>query len=101
MASHESTYRPSTRIGKWMDARLPIVRVMYAQFVDFPTPRNLKYFWTTGGLLAFFLAVQMMTGVVLAMHYAPTAGDAFNSIEHIRRDVNFGWLIRNLHAVGS
>jgi ubiquinol-cytochrome c reductase cytochrome b/c1 subunit len=101
MASHESTYRPTTRFGKWLDARLPIARLMYAQFVEFPTPRNLNYFWTTGGLLTFFLAVQIMTGVVLAMHYVPTASDAFNSIEHIRRDVNYGWLIRNLHAVGS
>ena len=60
---------------------------------------------TTSGpsarLLSFCLAVQIVTGVVLAMHYAPTAADAFNSVEHIRRDVNYGWLIRNIHAVGA
>src|SRR5262245_19191714 len=98
MASHESTYRPLSSIGKWMDARLPLARLMHAQFVDFPTPRNINYLWTTGGLLTFFLGVQIATGVVPAMHYAPTAADAFNTVEHIRRDVNYGWLMRNLHA---
>src|SRR6516165_116907 len=101
MANHESTYRPTSSIGRWMDARLPVARIMHAQFVDFPTPRNINYLWTTGGLLTFFLGVQIATGVVLAMHYAPTAADAFNTVEHIRRDVNYGWLMRNLHAVGA
>ena len=101
MASHESTYQPSTRFEKWLDARLPVMRMMHAQFVDFPTPRNINYLWTAGALLTFCLAVQILTGVVLAMHYAPTAADAFNSVEHIRRDVNYGWLIRNIHAVGA
>ena len=77
------------------------MRMMHAQFVDFPTPRNINYLWTAGALLSFCLAVQILTGIVLAMHYAPTAADAFNSVEHIRRDVNFGWLIRNIHAVGA
>ncbi len=55
MASHESSYEPTTRIGKWMDARLPLARMMHAQFVDFPTPRNINYLWTFGGILTFFL----------------------------------------------
>src|SRR5258708_28373159 len=101
MATHESTYEPTSSIGKWMDARLPVARMMHAQFVDFPTPRNINYLWTTGGLLTFFLVVQIVTGIVLAMHFAPTAADAFNSVEHIRRDVNYGWLMRSLHAVGA
>ena len=92
---------PTTSFGKWMDARLPLMRMMHAQFVDFPTPRNINYLWTSGGMLTFFLAVQIVTGIVLAMHYLPSAADAFNSVEHIRRDVNFGWLIRNMHAVGA
>ena len=75
--------------------------MMHGQFVDFPTPRNINYLWTTGGLLSFFLGAQIVTGIVLAMHYVPTAADAFNSVEHIRRDVNYGWLLRNLHAVGA
>ena len=96
-----STYQPTTRFEKWLDARLPVMRMMHAQFVDFPTPRNINYLWTAGALLTFCLAVQILTGIVLAMHYAPTAADAFNSVEHIRRDVNYGWLIRNIHAVGA
>ena len=74
MASHESTYQPKTRIEKWLDARLPVMRMMHAQFVDFPTPRNINYLWTAGALLTFCLAVQILTGIVLAMHYAPTRG---------------------------
>lgn len=101
MASHESTYRPTSKISKWLDARLPVERMMHGQFVDFPTPRNINYLWTTGGLLTFFLAIQIITGIVLAMHYVPSATEAFNSVEHIRRDVNYGWLIRNIHAVGA
>ncbi len=101
MSSHESTYQPNTRIEKWLDARLPVLRMMHAQFVDFPTPRNINYLWTAGALLSFCLAVQILTGIVLAMHFVPSAADAFNSVEHIRRDVNYGWLIRNMHAVGA
>jgi ubiquinol-cytochrome c reductase cytochrome b/c1 subunit len=101
MASHESTFRPASRAGKWLDERLPLPRLMHGQFVDFPTPRNINYLWTTGGLLTFFLGVQIATGIVLAMHYIPSAGDAFSSVEAIRRDVNYGWLLRNIHMVGA
>jgi ubiquinol-cytochrome c reductase cytochrome b/c1 subunit len=101
MAGHQSTYEPKSRAGKWWDERLPVARMMHGQFVDFPTPRNLNYLWTFGGILTFCLMAQIVTGVVLAMHYQPSAAEAFNSIEHIRRDVNFGWLLRNLHAVGA
>ncbi len=98
---HEETYRPGSAFAKWMDDRLPIARMVHGQFVDFATPRNLNYLWTFGGILTFVLGVQILTGIVLAMHYVPSATDAFDSIEHIRRDVNFGWLIRSLHAVGA
>jgi len=101
MSNHESSYEPTTNIGKWMDARLPLMRVVNAQLVDFPTPRNLNYLWTFGGILTFCLVAQLVTGIVLAMHYQPSAAEAFNSVEDIRRNVNFGWLIRNLHAVGA
>ena len=101
MAGHESTYQPKSRFERWLDERLPIARMMHAQFVDFPTPRNINYLWTTGGMLTFFLGAQILTGIVLAMHYLPSAHDAFSSVEAIRRDVNYGWLIRNLHAVGA
>jgi ubiquinol-cytochrome c reductase cytochrome b subunit len=101
MALHGSTYEPKSGFGKWMDARLPVGRLMHTQFVEFPTPRNLNYLWTFGGILTFFLLAQILTGIVLAMHYQPSATGAFDSIETIRRDVNYGWLIRNLHAVGA
>lgn len=101
MANHQSTYEPTSRLGKWWDERLPVARMMHDQFVDFPTPRNLNYLWTFGGILTFCLAAQIITGIVLAMHYQPSAEAAFNSVEHIRRDVNYGWMIRNFHAVGA
>jgi ubiquinol-cytochrome c reductase cytochrome b subunit len=101
MANHESTYEPKSAVAKWFDERLPVARLMHGQFVDFPTPRNLNYLWTFGGILTFCLAAQILTGVVLAMHYQPSATGAFDSIEHIRRNVNYGWMIRNMHAVGA
>ena len=101
MSTHPSSYQPNTKVEQWLDQRLPIVRMVHGQFVDFPTPRNLNYWWTFGGILTLVLASQILTGIVLAMHYAPTATDAFDSVERIRRDVNFGWLIRNMHAVGA
>ena len=101
MAAHESTYEPKSRFAKWMDDRLPIGRMVHDQFVDFPTPRNLNYLWTFGSILTFLLMAQILTGIVLAMHYQASAADAFDSIERIRRDVNYGWLLRPLHAVGA
>ena len=101
MALHASSYEPKSKFSKWMDERLPVAPLMHSQFVDFPTPRNLNYWWTFGGILTFFLLAQIVTGVVLAMHYQPSATEAFDSVEAIRRDVNYGWLIRNLHAVGA
>jgi ubiquinol-cytochrome c reductase cytochrome b subunit len=83
-----------------MDERLPIIRVG-VDFLTFPTPRNLNYLWTFGGILTFCLVTQIVTGIVLAMHYVPNATMAFDSIEHIRRDVNWGWLIQPIHAVGA
>jgi ubiquinol-cytochrome c reductase cytochrome b/c1 subunit len=99
--AHASRYKPKSRIGRWLDARLPVARVMHDQFIAYPTPRNLNYWWTFGAILAFMLAAQIATGVVLAMHYVPTSEDAFDSVEHIMRDVNWGWLLRYTHAVGS
>ncbi|WP_295556640.1 cytochrome b N-terminal domain-containing protein [uncultured Hyphomicrobium sp.] len=98
---HSSSYEPKSSFAKWWDDRLPIARLMHGQFVDFPTPRNLNYLWTFGGILTFCLVAQIATGIVLAMHYQPSAADAFNSVEAIRRDVNYGWMIRNFHAVGA
>ncbi|MEM7740304.1 MAG: cytochrome b N-terminal domain-containing protein [Pseudomonadota bacterium] len=99
--SHESTYNPSTGIEKWIDRRMPIVRLGYDSFIDFPTPKNLNYWYTFGVILSLVLVVQIVSGVVLAMHYASHVDYAFESVEHIMRDVNYGWLIRYTHANGA
>ncbi len=99
--SHESTYVPKTGIEKWVDERLPIVRLGYDSFIDFPTPKNLNYWYTFGGILAICLVVQIVTGVILAMHYTAHVDHAFDSVEKIMRDVNYGWLMRYVHANGA
>lgn len=101
MAQHEDSYKPTSRLEQWLDERLPVARMLHSQFVDFPTPRNLNYLWTFGGILMFCLAIQIVTGIVLAMHYVASDKLAFDSVEHIRRNVNYGWLIRSVHAVGA
>jgi len=93
-------YDPRTDFGKWLDARLPIIRLTYDTFV-FPTPKNLNYWWTFGGILAVVLMSQIITGVILAMHYVPHVDMAFDSVQHIKRDVNYGWLLQPMHAVGA
>ncbi|MEQ8658480.1 MAG: cytochrome b N-terminal domain-containing protein [Hyphomicrobiales bacterium] len=96
-----STYVPKSGIERWLDARLPVVRMMHGQFVEFPIPRNLNYMYTFGGILMIMLVSQIITGIVLVMHYTPHADMAFSSVEHIMRDVNYGWLLRYMHAVGA
>jgi ubiquinol-cytochrome c reductase cytochrome b/c1 subunit len=86
---------------KWLERRLPIASLVYDSFVAYPTPRNLNYWWTFGGILALMLTVQIVTGIVLAMHYTPHVDHAFNSVEAIMRDVNYGWLLRYLHSNGA
>ncbi len=100
MSGH-STYQPKTGVEKWLDARLPIVRLAYDSFVDYPTPKNLNYWWTFGGILTVVLISQLLTGIVLAMHYVPHVDHAFDSVERIMRDVNYGWLIRYAHMNGA
>jgi ubiquinol-cytochrome c reductase cytochrome b subunit len=94
-------YEPKTGIGRWFDDRLPATRLVYDSFVAYPVPRNLNYWYTFGGILAFMLGVQIVTGVVLAMHYVPVDDRAFWSVERIMRDVNYGWLMRYVHANGA
>ncbi|MDO8902664.1 MAG: cytochrome b/b6 [Phenylobacterium sp.] len=100
MSGH-STYEPKTGIERWLDTRLPIVRLGWDSIVDYPTPKNLNYWWTFGGILAVCLMIQIVTGIVLAMHYVPHVDHAFASVERIMRDVNYGWLIRYMHANGA
>ena len=100
MSGH-STYTPSNGFTRWIDSRLPIIRLGYDSFVAYPTPRNLNYWWAFGGVLSMMLVVQLLTGIVLVMHYTPNTLLAFSSVEHIMRDVNWGWLIRYMHANGA
>src|SRR5579862_9070847 len=99
--SHPSTYTPKTGFTRWLDSRLPILRFANDTMSTFPTPRNLNFWYTFGGILSFMLGVQIVTGIVLAMHYVPNSDLAFNSVEAIMRDVNYGWLLRYLHANGA
>ncbi len=99
--SGPSNFQPKSPILQWTERRLPILGLMHSSFVAYPTPRNLNYWWTFGGILSLCLGIQIITGIVLAMHYTPTVAGAFNSVEHIMRDVNYGWLIRYVHANGA
>ena len=99
MSGH-SDYTPKSAIARWHEERLPVVGFVKNHLMDFPTPKNLNYFYTFGAILAVMLVIQIVTGVVLAMHYTPDVKSAFDSVEHIMRDVNSGWLLRYLHANG-
>src|SRR5882724_2518731 len=99
--SGNSTYQPQSGFMRWLERRLPIGGLIHSSFIAYPTPRNLNYWWTFGGILTFMLALQIITGVVLAMHYTPHVDLAFNSVETIMRDVSFGWLLRYVHANGA
>lgn len=95
-------YAPTTELGRWMDEKLPVPRLVYNSLgAGYPTPRNLNYMWNFGSLAGIFLVVQIVTGIILAMHYAANANLAFDSVEHIMRDVNSGWMIRYAHANGA
>ena len=99
--SGPSTYVPKSAIARWFESRLPLIGLVHSSFVAYPTPRNLNYMWAFGAILSFMLVAQIVTGVVLAMHYVPSATEAFSSVDHIMRDVNYGWLIRYMHSNGA
>jgi ubiquinol-cytochrome c reductase cytochrome b subunit len=99
--SGQSTYNPKSGLEKWIDQRLPLPRLMHDTMTTFPTPRNLNIWYTFGGILTFCLGVQIVTGIVLAMHYVANADMAFDSVESIMRDVNYGWLMRTIHSTGA
>lgn len=100
MIHEPSTYEPKYGPTRWLDKRLPIIR-MSADFMAFPNPRNLNYWYAFGAILTLCLVSQILTGIILAMHYSPTVADAFDSVQRIKRDVPFGWLLQSLHAVGA
>jgi quinol-cytochrome oxidoreductase complex cytochrome b subunit len=99
--SGPSTYVPQSGLARWIDSRLPLPRLMHDTMMTYPTPRNLNIWYTFGGILTFCLGVQILTGVVLAMHYVASADMAFDSVQRIGRDVNYGWLIRSIHSNGA
>ena len=99
--SGPSTYVPKSALGRWFESRLPIMGLIHSSFVVYPTPRNLNYWWTFGGILSVMLMVQILTGIVLVMHYTPHVDYAFSSVELIMRDVNWGWMLRYIHANGA
>ncbi len=101
MSGHSSSYDPQNGVMKWLDSRLPLPRLIHDSFVSYPVPRNLNYAYTFGGMLSIMLVIQIITGVVLAMHYVASSDAAFNSVEHIMRDVNYGWLLRYIHTNGA
>jgi ubiquinol-cytochrome c reductase cytochrome b/c1 subunit len=101
MASGNYSYKPTNAFTKWLDSRLPIIRLVDESVLKFPTPKNLNMWFTFGGILTFMLAVQIVSGIVLAMHYVPHETQAFDSVERIMRDVNYGWLLRYMHSNGA
>jgi ubiquinol-cytochrome c reductase cytochrome b subunit len=95
-------YSPTNPLMQYLDQRLPLPRFVYnAVGAGYPVPRNLNFFWNFGVLAGVALMVQIITGLILAMHFAATGAGAFNSVEHIMRDVNSGWLLRYAHANGA
>ena len=85
----------------WLDYRLPIFSVLREALVDHPTPRNLNYWWNFGSLAGITLVIMIVSGLLLSMHYVAHVDLAFDSVEHIMRDVNYGWLLRYIHSVGA
>jgi len=93
-------HEPKNAALKWFDQRLPILSMM-SEFMSFATPRNLNWMYIFGAVLTFFLVLMIVTGITLAMHFEPTFESAFDSVQHIVRDVNFGWLLQSMHANGG
>lgn len=89
------------KVLNWIDDRLPIISMTKNSTSKYPAPKNLSYMWNFGSLAMLALVIQLATGLFLAMFYKPDIALAFGSIEHIMRNVEFGWLIRYMHSVGA
>ncbi|MGX9964321.1 cytochrome b [Roseomonas sp. F4] len=96
---HDSTIQ--NPVIRWIDQRLPVFTMMQKEYGSFPTPRNFNYFWNFGALAMVTLMIMIATGIFLAMNYTPHTAHAFDSVERIMRDVNYGWLIRYVHMNGA
>ena len=88
-------------IISWIDYRLPVFTFLEHELHEYPTPKNLNYWWNFGSLAGIILVIMIVTGIILAMHYTPHTAFAFDSVERIMRDVNYGWLIRYIHMNGA
>ena len=88
-------------VVNWIDTRLPVFTMMQKEYGSFPTPKNFNYFWNFGALAMITLAIMVATGIFLSMNYAANTSLAFDSVERIMRDVNYGWLLRYVHANGA
>lgn len=95
------TQKPQNPIVAWIDHRLPVFSFMNHELNEYPTPKNLNYFWNFGSLAGIMLVIMIVTGIVLAMHYTGDTKLAFGAVERIMRDVNHGWLIRYIHQNGA
>lgn len=93
--------RTPTRINQLRAAKQFMLNILHNHVVDYPTPKNLNYFYNFGSIAGIILVVQIITGVLLTMHYTPNTSLAFLSLEHIMRDVNMGWFLRYAHANGA
>ncbi|MDH5229034.1 MAG: cytochrome b N-terminal domain-containing protein [Gammaproteobacteria bacterium] len=91
----------ANKIMAWIDERFPLTNIVKHEITDYPTPRNLSYWWNFGFLAGFVLVIQLISGIFLAMHYKADTSLAFDSVEHIMREVNYGWLIRYMHSTGA
>jgi ubiquinol-cytochrome c reductase cytochrome b/c1 subunit len=89
------------KIVQWIDHRLPIFTFMQHELHDYPTPKNLSYWWNFGSLAGIMLVIMIVSGIFLAMQYTPHIDYAFDSVERIMRDVNYGWLMRYIHMNGA
>ena len=96
---HKSEF--ANPVVNWIDTRLPIFTMMQKEYGVFPTPKNFNYFWNFGALAMINLVIMIATGIFLAMNYTPHVSMAFDSVERIMRDVNYGWLLRYVHANGA
>jgi ubiquinol-cytochrome c reductase cytochrome b subunit len=100
MASSERTPFQNP-VVEWVDRRLPIFTMLHKEYAVFPTPKNFNYFWNFGAIAMFMLVVMIASGIFLAMEYTPSTDHAFDSVERIMRDVNWGWFIRYIHMNGA
>src|SRR6202451_3426805 len=85
--SGPSTYVPKSALGRWFESRLPLMGLVHSSFIAYPVPRNLNYMWTFGAILSFMLVAQIVTGVVLAMHFIPSASPGVVPLRHHKTTV--------------